>query len=103
MAICMMYVTFPDMAEAKSLGKALIDEKLIACANFSAIDSCYWWRGEVEDGSEMVAILKTRPELADVVEARILALHSYDTPCVIRWEVRANDRYEAWIRAETER
>lgn len=95
------YITHPDEATAQHISTALLDQKLVACANIFPIHSAYWWEGNLEKDSEWVSLVKTRPDLEAAVEAAVLALHPYQTPCVMRYEARANAAYEAWISAQT--
>ncbi len=93
-----LYVTHPDEETARKLSRLLLEEKLIACANLFPIQSAYWWEGEVQTEGEWVSLLKTTSDLYPLVEQRLLKLHPYDTPCIIRTEVQANESYERWIR-----
>jgi periplasmic divalent cation tolerance protein len=97
MAFLILYVTHADEASARALSQHLLEQKLIACANIFPIQSAYWWQGAVENAQEWVSLLKTSVDMGERTEAVILALHAYDTPCVMRWEVRANESYERWI------
>jgi periplasmic divalent cation tolerance protein len=101
MAFLVFYTTYPDEQTARHIAQQLLDQRLIACANFSPTGSAYWWQGSVQQEQEWVAVLKTRLDLEAAVEAEILRLHPYETPCIVRYEVRANAGYEDWIRAET--
>ncbi len=94
----LLYVTHPDEETARRLSRLLIEEKLIACANLFPIQSAYWWSGEVQAEGEWVSLLKTTLEMHPLVEQRLLKLHPYDIPCIIKVDVEANESYERWIR-----
>jgi len=96
---CTLYVTVPDKAEAVALSRTLLEEKLVACANISdAMLSLYEWDGEICEDYERAIFLKTRKDIADKVIARIRELHSYDTPCIVRWDITGgNEAYLKWI------
>ena len=54
-------VTAPDLKTARLLAKAALQAQLIACANLlPRIESHYWWRGEIESGTEVLLVLKTQ-------------------------------------------
>lgn len=90
------------MKAAQQIVERLLKERLIACANYSSIESAYWWNGSIATTGEVVALLKTRIENWEKVRAHIEAHHPYETPCVIRLaEVEANDSYAQWIQDET--
>lgn len=99
----LVYITVPDREEAETVCRTLVRERLAACANISgAIDSIYWWQGEMESAGEVLCVLKTTrtrfPELA----LRARELHSYDTPCIVALPLEAgDDAYFDWIRNET--
>lgn len=69
--------------DAHRLAGALVEERLAACVQVSAIESHYRWEGEVEQASELLLTIKTSAERALAVQARILALHSYAVPEVL--------------------
>lgn len=88
------------MDTAKKIVSYLLEKKMIACANIFPINSTYWWKGEITNADEIVSLVKTTNEKADVVEAEVLKIHPYEVPCIIRTEVSANASYEEWIRAQ---
>ncbi len=95
------YITHPDEATAQRIAGAMVNRRLVACANFFPVNSVYWWDGAVQQEGEWVSILKTQPALEQALEAAIVAEHPYETPCIVRFEVRANQSYEDWIVAST--
>lgn len=99
-----VYITAPDKAEAVAIGKALVKDRLAACANvFDDVRSLYWWDGEVQDDAEAVLILKTRADLVEALTERVKEIHSYDVPCIVAWPIQAGNRdYLNWLHAETE-
>ena len=104
MAVMFVYATAADAAEAERIGRAVVAERLAACANvLPGVRSIYWWQGKIEAGAEAVLILKTtRARLAALV-ARIRALHAYDCPCIAAIEVAdGNPDFLAWVAAETQ-
>lgn len=99
----MIYVTAGSRDEAMTIARALVAERLVACANvLGEATSVYQWNGNVEEAQEIVVIAKTRRDLADRALARIKALHSYDVPCAVVYDMAAGlPGYLAWIAAET--
>lgn len=99
----LLYVTTPNSEEAERIGGQLVEERLAACANIlPAMTSVYRWQGALQKDHEAVLILKTRAELADRATARVLALHSYDCPCVMALDVAGgNPAFLDWITVET--
>lgn len=95
------YVTHPDEATAMRISDALLQDRLVACANVFPMSSAYWWEGAIAREGEWVSILKTRLALEELVEAAITNIHPYQTPCLMRFEVRANKAYSQWIEEST--
>ena len=74
-------VTAPDLKTARTLARAVLKAKLIACANLvPQIESHYRWQGKIESGMEILMILKTQQARVAALEKLILANHPYDTP-----------------------
>jgi len=96
---CTLYVTVPDKAEAVALARVLIAEKLVACANISGeMLSLYPWDGEICQDHEWALFLKTRKDHAQKAIARIREQHSYDTPCIVQWDITGgNADYLKWL------
>ena len=69
--------TVATPAEAETIARTLIQERLAACVQISAIDSWYRWQGEVEHAPEQRLQIKTIAALVAQVEARINALHNH--------------------------
>jgi periplasmic divalent cation tolerance protein len=98
-----VYMTAASKDEAESIARALVKERLVACANvFDGVTSYFRWEGEVQAEGEVVIIAKTRSALLKKLESRVKALHSYDVPCIVAWPIEGgNADYLAWIEAET--
>ena len=103
MTVNSVYITTESLDEALAIGKALVKERLAACANvLDGAHSIYWWQGAVQEDREALLILKTRAELVDRLIERVKALHSYDCPCIVALPIVAgNPDYLTWIERET--
>ncbi len=92
-----IYATFPDKKEAKKIIKALLESKLIACANIFEAESFYTWKWKMENENEIVAFLKTKEENWEKVKEKIELLHSYEVPCILKLQIDGNLEYKNWI------
>ena len=100
--ISSIYITFPDQSTAEQISHQLVEEKLAACANIFPIKSTYWWENSVNSEDEWVAILKTTHALWPTVQDRAATLHPYEVPCIIRYQVEANEAYEEWVKSSVQ-
>ena len=87
----LIWCPFPDEESAARVATALLDEKLIACANIlGALRSLYEWNGERGDSREVGVLFKTDASLLDAAVARVAELHPYDAPAVLGWRCDAS-------------
>ena len=101
MAFIIIYITYPNMAEAKKAAFHLLQKRLIACANYFPIKSSSCWTGKVEECDEVVLILKTKNGNWTKVKSEVKKTHPYKAPCIMKLDVEANEEYESWIKSET--
>lgn len=101
MKFILIYTTNPDLKTARRIADNLLKSKLIACANFFPVKSAYRWKGKIEHGREIVAILKTSKGLWKRVKREVVKVHPYETPCILKIETEANEEFAAWITGET--
>ena len=100
MSFLMVYITHPDEETAKQISNELIRNKIVACANIFPMASAYWWKGEIMSENEWVSIVKTTKERWLQLEEKVSEIHPYEVPCIVYWEVSANQSYETWIQNE---
>lgn len=98
-----LYVTAKDEAEAKTIARTVVQERLAACANIlGAIQSIYQWKGDVCEDQEVGLILKTTEVRKHELIARVRALHAYETPCIVCLPITdGNPDFLNWLAAET--
>lgn len=97
--VSVVLVSVPNETLGLSMARTLLDEGLIACANLvPGVRSLYRWKGDVCDESEVLLVLKVPSAGFDVLRARILRLHPYETPEVLQLEVAAGHQaYLDWV------
>jgi periplasmic divalent cation tolerance protein len=91
--------TAGGVEDATRLARALVEERLAACVNVvEGVRSVYRWQGAVQEDAEALLVIKTTAERYDALAERLRALHSYDTPELVRLEVAGGDaRYLEWL------
>jgi len=97
--VLVVFVTVGDGDEALTIGRTLVEEKLVACVNMvPQIRSIYWWKEEVCDEQEVLLVLKTSASRFDSLQSRIRELHSYEVPEIIALPVeRGLPEYLDWV------
>ncbi len=100
--VCAVLVTAPDLEVAERLGRAMVEQRLAACANVvPGMVSVFWWEGAVQRSEEALLILKTTTARLRELEARLVELHPYEVPEVLAMGVQGgHEPYLAWVREE---
>lgn len=103
-AMGLVYTTWPDHASVEAAAKALLNERLIACANIlGASTSIYRWQEKVETANEIIALFKTSVRQLNALRDRIGELHPYDEPAIISLNVDpkgSSAAFLAWVEEE---
>jgi periplasmic divalent cation tolerance protein len=73
--------TESTLEEANKLGRALVEERLVACATLlPVVQSIYHWKDQLQSAPETMVLLKTSAEMLPALEKRLRELHSYRLP-----------------------
>ena len=93
-----MLTTLGAGADAAALARTLVEERLAACVNIlPPMRSVYRWKGAIETEAEQQLVIKTSADRLDALEARLLALHPYETPELLVLDAAGSDAYLAWV------
>ena len=91
--------TCGNREEAVRIANHLVNERLIACANWWPVGSTYWWEGQCEQAEEYMLFLKTTEEKLNLIEDAIKTMHSYDNPEVIHIPITGgSSEYLGWVK-----
>lgn len=101
--IVLIYAVFGSEAEARTIGREMVEQKLAACVNIlGPCQSIYRWQGAVEEAQEVAAIFKSAADRAEALIAAIRAAHSYEVPAIVQLPIAASHAaYRDWVIAET--
>jgi periplasmic divalent cation tolerance protein len=101
-AVRVILVTAPEK-DAERLARALVEERLAACANLAPhVTSFYWWQGKLNCDAETLIVFKTAPRLVGKLLKRLKELHSYQVPEFLALPVlEANPDYAKWVHEVT--
>jgi len=99
MKLSLGYITFPTKAEAKNAVLALLEEKLIACANIiDGVESYFTWEDDIQQAREVIVILKTRQKNEEKIIRMVRELHSYEIPCIVFTPLEyGNPEFLKWV------
>ena len=98
-----VFITTKNKTEAKKIAKALLEERLIACANIvDKVESLFSWKGKVDQSCEVLMVIKTKQKLFSKVISKVKLLHSYETPEIIAVPIiEGSQEYLQWIEDTT--
>jgi periplasmic divalent cation tolerance protein len=99
MKMIMLYTLCGSADEARTIADVLIEKNAAACVNImSPATSIYRWKGKVEESNEIPLMIKTSTDREDEAVRIIMALHSYETPAIIKWDAASvHTDYSQWM------
>lgn len=99
----LIYTTFSSTADAKRVGRALVESRLAACVNiFPGMISVFEWEGALDEADEVAMLIKTRTGLKQETLEAAGNLHPYDTPALLVLETSGgSDAFANWITEQT--
>lgn len=97
-----IFITAPDKREAKKISSALLDMRMIACANIiDNIESYFWWKGKKEKTRECLVIAKTKKSRLSKIIKKVKSIHPYEVPEIIALPIIGGyKQYLEWIDRE---
>jgi periplasmic divalent cation tolerance protein len=98
-----VFITVDSQENAQKIANKLLTERKAACVNvIPAIESHYWWQGQIESAKELLLIVKTRAALIDELIKLVKEIHPYSVPEIIALPIiGGNQDYLQWIEKET--
>jgi periplasmic divalent cation tolerance protein len=99
----LVVTTLGTREQALALGRDMVERRLAACAQVTAIDSIYRWQGAVHQEPEFRLLLKTHADGYAALAAAIQAQHPYALPALHAVAtVQAHAAYAEWVQASTQ-
>ncbi|GAA4642299.1 divalent-cation tolerance protein CutA [Pontixanthobacter gangjinensis] len=95
----LIWSPFENIEQARSIAKLLMQEQLIACANFhDGMQSMFVWEGEIDETNECGGLFKTDASLLKAAIKRLEQLHPYQTPAILGWNCEgAGVATQSWL------
>ena len=98
MKLIAVYTTVGNLPDARLLCAALVEQRLVACAQMSEIHSIYRWNGALQDDQEVRVLLKTTHDRYAQLQEAIRELHPYQLPAIYATPVeQAFAPYAEWV------
>ncbi len=92
-----IYTTCRDTADAKRLGRLIVEKRLAACVNITPIESIYVWKGKLTEEKEAALLIKTSESKVGDIEKMVAENHAYTTPFIGVLDLRRiNREYKEW-------
>ena len=103
MAVLACFCTCPDAASADRIADALVEARLAACVNqLPGLRSVYRWQGGIERSDEVLLVIKTTADRLDALTEQVRALHPYELPELLAFEVAGGlAAYLDWVAEQT--
>jgi periplasmic divalent cation tolerance protein len=100
-----VFMTAANREEAARLAEMLVEKRLAACVQIlPEMESVYRWQGKVERQREVLLIVKTTGAKFEDLEKEVRALHSYETPEIVAFQLTAGSRpYLEWLKTSVDR
>ena len=101
MTYIIVFMTASSKEEAEKIVRALLEERLIACANIiDNVSSFFWWQGKIEKEKEVLAIMKSHKRLFEKLSQRVKELHSYAVPEILALPItEGSPSYMDWMKS----
>jgi periplasmic divalent cation tolerance protein len=95
-----IYCPCPSRAVALDLGRLLVRQQLVACANvLPEMCSVFMWEGALNEAPESLLLAKTTQGNVDTVIEILRREHPYDCPAILVWPAQACPDFAAWVGA----
>ncbi|RDU60384.1 divalent-cation tolerance protein CutA [Helicobacter sp. MIT 14-3879] len=96
--LLLLHTTSNNKKELKKISYRLLQQRLIACAQISKIESSYIWQDKVINEKEFLLTCKTRANNLKKIQKLIYKKHHYDIPEFIAIPIEyASKPYKKWL------
>uniref|UniRef100_H3D7F5 Zgc:63972 n=1 Tax=Tetraodon nigroviridis TaxID=99883 RepID=H3D7F5_TETNG len=94
-----LLVNSPNEQAAKDIGRAIMERRLAASVNIlSRTATMFYWKGEIQDASETLMLVKTKTSRVQQVTDCVRSIHPYANPEVLSLTVQDGSlAYMRWM------
>ncbi|AFC87326.1 divalent-cation tolerance protein CutA [Frateuria aurantia] len=95
--------TVASQIQARELASVLLQHRLAACVQVTAVESHYRWQGELQQEQEYQLRLKTRQDRFQSIARLLAERHPYELPQLLATEITgSSEAYAAWLHQQLE-
>ncbi|XP_042636330.1 protein CutA homolog [Orycteropus afer afer] len=89
-----VFVNCPNEQIARDMARALLDKKLAASVNIlPKAASLYFWKGEIEEATEILLLIKTKTSKVHMLSSYIRLVHPFEIPEVFSLPMDQGDTH----------
>lgn len=94
--------TLESRSDAEKMAIALLEKRLIACAQITGpVSSSYWWQEKIVSSEEYLLMMKSDESLYNKLEQHIQESHPYETPEIVATVItHLSEDYRQWLEKE---
>ncbi len=98
-----VFCTVPSPDVGIKIAEDLVSKEYAACVNIiPGLMSVYRWKGNVCRDNELLLVIKSRGSLFDAISSRIKAMHPYEVPEIICYDISGgSEPYMEWLLRNT--
>lgn len=100
----LVVTTYPNAERARTAVAGALSRHLAACGSVVAVDSRYWWKGEIRSEPEALVVFKTVPKRVGALFRFLEEDHPYDVPEIVELDVpRTTAAYLSYLTGTLDR
>ncbi|XP_030635819.1 protein CutA homolog [Chanos chanos] len=94
-----LLINCPTEQAAKDIGRGIMEKRMAACVNIlPRTVTMYFWKGEIQDASEILLLVRTRSSLIQRLMDYVKSVHPYEIPEVLSFPVEDGSlSYMKWM------
>ncbi|MDR0479059.1 MAG: divalent-cation tolerance protein CutA [Burkholderiaceae bacterium] len=98
--LCLVLTTVATDEDARCLARAMVEQRLAACAQINPIDSVYRWNGALHCELEWRVLFKTTEAARPALQAALRAAHPYELPAIVALPMTAEEDFAQWMETQ---
>ncbi|KAI5089401.1 protein CutA-like precursor, partial [Silurus meridionalis] len=94
-----LLINCPTEQTARDVARYIMEKRMAACVNIlPRTSTMYYWKGEIQDSSEILLLVRTRTSMIPRLTDLIKTVHPYQTPEILSLPIQDGSlSYMKWI------